>query len=110
MRILIDECLPARLRHEIAGHDVKTVKQAGWLGIKNGALLKLAADSGNFDVFLTIDQNLPRQQRVQNLPFAIFVLRAKSNRMEDIRPLIPELIQRLPEARPGQVVEIGNMA
>jgi hypothetical protein len=110
MRILIDECLPARLRHEIIGHDAKTVKQAGWLGTKNGTLLKLVADSGNFDVFLTIDKNLPRQQNVRNLPSAIYVLHAKSNRMDDIRPIMSELIRRLPEARPGHVVEIGKMS
>jgi len=108
MRILIDECLPARLRHEIPGHEARTIKQAGWLGIENGTLLKLVADSRVFDVFLTIDKNLPRQQNVQVLPFAIFLLRAKSNRMEDVRLLIPELMRRLPEARPGCVVEIGS--
>jgi hypothetical protein len=109
MRILIDECLPARLRYEIVGHQAMTVKDAGWLGIKNGALLKLIVDSGSFDVFLTMDKNLPRQQNIHTLPFAIFVLRARSNRFEDLKRLIPELIRRLPRARVGAVVEIGRL-
>lgn len=107
MRILLDECLPARLRHEIYGHDAITVKQAGWAGAKNGNLLKLISDSGRFEVFLTVDKNLPKQQNVRGLPFAVFVLRAKSNRLEDVQPLIGELIRRLSEAKPGVVIWIG---
>ena len=108
MRILLDECLPVRLRHEIPGHDVVTVKQAGWLGVKNGKLLKLITDSGAFEVFVTVDKNLPKQQNVRLLSFAIFVLRAKSNRFEDVQPLMSELVSCLPQAKPGIVFEIGG--
>ena len=59
MRILLDECLPKKLGQLLAEHQIKTVAQAGWSGIKNGELLKLA--QGEFDVFLTIDQNLVHQ-------------------------------------------------
>src|SRR5687767_8824828 len=106
MRILLDECLPVRLRREIPGHDVATVKQAGWLGVKNGKLLKLINDSGSFDVFVTVDKHLPKQQNVRALSFAIFVLRAKSNRFEDVQPLMSELVSYLPKAKPGVVIEI----
>jgi hypothetical protein len=61
MRFLLDECLPARLRRDLPGHDAQTVPLAGWAGIKNGKLLRLVADSGKFDVFLTMDKNLPHQ-------------------------------------------------
>jgi predicted nuclease of predicted toxin-antitoxin system len=103
MRILLDECLPARLRRDLPGHDVQTVPPAGWAGIKNGRLLRLIADSDDFDIFLTMDKNLPQQQQFKNLPFAIAVLRAKSNRFEDTHPLMPEVFRRLPEFQAGQV-------
>jgi len=109
MRILIDECLPARLRGEIIGHDVRTVRQMSWLGAKNGKLLKLISDSSEFDVFLTMDKNLPLQQEITNLPFAIIILRAKSNRFEDTQPLISEVIRLLPKARRGHAAVVGSI-
>jgi predicted nuclease of predicted toxin-antitoxin system len=103
MRILLDECLPARLRRNLPGHDVQTVPQAGWASIKNGKLLRLIADSGKFDVFLTVDKNLPREQKIEGLPFAVVVLRAKSNRLADVVPFAPELFRRLSEFQPGYI-------
>lgn len=107
MRILLDECLPARLRRDLPGHNVTTVPQAGWASIKNGLLLWHIAASGKFDVFLTMDKNLPHQQRIRDLPFAVVVLRARSNRFEDTHPLMPEVARRLAELRPGQLYAIG---
>jgi predicted nuclease of predicted toxin-antitoxin system len=103
MRILLDECLPARLQRDLPGHEVQTVPRAGWAGIKNGALLRLIADSGKFDVFLTMDKSLPHQQPFEDLPFAVVVLRARSNRFEDTHPLMPEVFRRLAEFQPGRV-------
>ena len=103
MRILLDECVDARLRGEFPGHHVKTVPQAGWASIKNGRLLQLIADSEKFDVFLTVDKNLPHQNKTKTLPFAIVVLRTKSNSISAIRPFAPELLRRLPEFQPGYV-------
>ena len=57
MKILIDECLPRKLKFEFSDHDVKTVPEAGWASRKNGDLLRLAEI--DFDVFVTNDQNLP---------------------------------------------------
>jgi predicted nuclease of predicted toxin-antitoxin system len=103
MRILFDECLPARFRRELPGHEIQTVPQAGWASIKNGRLLRLIADSGKFDVFLTVDKNLPHQQKINELPFAVVVLRARSNNIADVRPFAPEILRRLPEFQPGHV-------
>ena len=103
MRILLDECVDARLRHELPGHEVQTVPQAGWASIGNGKLLGLVAASGKFDVFLTVDKNLPHQNKTKTLPFAIVVLRTKSNSISAIRPFAPELLRRLPEFQPGYV-------
>jgi hypothetical protein len=87
----------------LLGHDVQTVPQAGWASIKNGKLLRLIAASGKFDVFLTVDKNLPREQKIEGLPFAVVVLRSKSNRLADVVPFAPELMRRLTEFQPGQV-------
>jgi hypothetical protein len=77
MRVLLDECLPKDFAREIPGHAVKTVPQAGWASVKNGKLLRLIAESGKFEAFLTVGKNLPRQQKTQSLPFAVVVLLAK---------------------------------
>ena len=103
MRILLDECLPARFRRELPGHETQTVPQAGWAGIKNGRLLRLIADSGKFDVFLTVDKKLPRQQKIGRLSFAVVVLDAKSNNIADVRPFAGEILLRLAEFNPGHV-------
>lgn len=57
MKILLDECVPAQVRHAFAGHDTITVQEQGWTGIKNGALLA-AAESAGFDLFIVADKNL----------------------------------------------------
>jgi len=106
MRILLDECLPKDFARELGDHAVNTVPQAGWSSVKNGALLRLIADSGKFDVFVTVDKNLPHQQKCDGLPFAIVVIRAKSNRLADIRPFAPELLRRLGEIQPGRAYVI----
>jgi len=62
VRVLLDECLPRRLKRELVGHDVKTAPELGWASKKNGELLALAAPE--FDVFLTSDRNLSHQLNV----------------------------------------------
>ena len=87
MKVLLDECVDWRLSRDIIGHEVKTVRQMGWATIKNGELLALAAE--HFDVFVTVDRNLSFQQDLDSLSIAVIVLRAKTNRLAELRPLIP---------------------
>jgi len=108
MRILLDECLLARLRRDLSGREVHTVPHMGWAGVENGRLLRLISACSQFDVFLTIDKNLPQQQRIKDLPFAVVVLRAKSNRFEDTHPLMPEVFRRLPEFQPGHIYVLAR--
>lgn len=103
MRILLDECLPKDLAKQLPGQSVKSVQQAGWASISNGKLLRLIAESGAFDIFLTVDKRLPQQNKTAGLPLAIILLRAKSNRMKDIFCFAPEILQRMNEFQPGQV-------
>jgi len=105
MRVLLDESLPRRLARLIPGHDVRTVKQMGWAGMRNGPLLRLA--SQEFNVFVTADQNLGFQQNLADLPIAVIVLAAATNRLESLRPLLPDLLTVLPAAKPGQLLRIG---
>jgi hypothetical protein len=106
MRVLLDECLPERLGKELAPHDVKTVKQAGLAGRKDGALLLGAV--GRFDVFLTVDRSLEWQQQVRSLSIAFVVLRARSNSLLSLRPLVPDVLRAMEFVAPGQVIRIGR--
>ena len=108
MRLLLDECLPKDLAREFPSHTVQTVPQAGWASISNGKLLRLITASGKFDVFVTVDKNLPRQQKIQDLPFAIVVLRALSNRLVHVRPFAPEILRRLSEFQAGHVYVLSG--
>lgn len=105
MRIILDECLPRRLGLELTGHLVSTVSQAGWAGISNGNLLSRIA--GNYDVFLTVDKNLPAQQQTTALPFGVVVLRAPSNRLDDLRPLVSKILGALDNLKPGTVALVS---
>ncbi len=105
MKILLDECLPKKLKHEFAAHEIKTVPEMGWAGKKNGELLKLM--TGVFEVFVTSDQNLSYQQRLDDLPIAIIVLCAVSNRLNDLQALMPEVIKTLEQVKIGDFIEVG---
>lgn len=93
MKILLDECAPQRLQTLIAGHEVITVPDAGWAGIKNGELLEKAA--ALFDLFLTVDRNLAFQQDSSSLPIPVVVLKSTSTKFRDLAPLVPRLLQLL---------------
>jgi hypothetical protein len=107
VRILIDESLPRELAGELDLPAVTRVAEAGWSGLTNGALLRRAETAG-FDVFLTADQNLPYQQNVAASGLAVIVLKARRNRIEDLRPLIPGIRQALRLISPGQVIRLGT--
>jgi predicted nuclease of predicted toxin-antitoxin system len=97
VRVLLDECLPRRLKRELVGHDVKTTPEMGWASKRNGELLALAVS--RFDVFLTADRNLSYQQDLAGLDIAVIVLAAGGNRLDDLRPLVPQLLEMLPTAK-----------
>ena len=96
MRVLLDECVPHRLKRELVGHEVKTAPEMGWASKRNGELLALAV--GHFEIFLTADRNLSYQQDLSAFDIAIVVLVAHSNRLEELRTLVPRLLEVLPTA------------
>jgi hypothetical protein len=107
MRILLDECVPKRLKREFPGHDVHTVADMGWSGVKNGELLKRVVVD-QFEVFVTVDQNLRFQQNLQATKFAVLVLIASTNRAADLLPLMPNANAALATIRAGDLVEIRS--
>jgi predicted nuclease of predicted toxin-antitoxin system len=105
MRVLLDEQLPLDLSLELHGHAVDTVASRGWAGIKNGELLDRMR--GQYDVLVTMDRGIEFQQQIGVLPFGIVVVRARSNRMEDLRPLVPSVIAAIGAIKPGLVRRVG---
>lgn len=106
MRLLLDECVPKRLKRELPGHEVKTVQDMDWAGIKNGALLKLA--DGQFDAFLTVDQGIEYQQNLAGLTISVVVMLAASNDVDDLRPLLPGVERALADLRAGEISRVGG--
>jgi predicted nuclease of predicted toxin-antitoxin system len=105
MRILIDECMDERFRNALPGHDCQTARYAGFAGLKNGELLA-AAETAGFDVFLTVDQGIEYQQNLITGKLAIIILRAKSNRLNDLLPLVPICLARFKSLEPGKIIRV----
>jgi predicted nuclease of predicted toxin-antitoxin system len=106
LRVVLDECVPPALARLLPGHTVVTVLSLGAAGMKNGELLTFLA--GRCDVFLTVDANMPFQQRLADRPFAVAILRAERTAIEYLEPLVPELLVALPSLQPGQLCFFGE--
>jgi hypothetical protein len=105
MKVLLDENLPHDLRHLLVGHDVFTVAYLGWCGTVNGALLRRAADAG-FDLLLTLDNGVQYQQNARTLPVAVVIVSAASSDIDDLRPLVPAVLDTLCNLRPRAVTRV----
>lgn len=90
MRLLLDENLPKRLKLDFPEHEIYTVRDREWNGIKNGELLKLLIQN-NFDALLTFDKNLQHQQSFVKYAITVFVLSAKINSYEELIKLTPKI-------------------
>ena len=104
MRVWLDECVHAGIRKAGAGHSVSTVPQVGWSGIENGRLLTLIG--GNFDVFVTVDQNLRHQQNLAGLLFAIVFVSVPDNTLAAYVPLFYLMLRKVDASRPGDIALI----
>lgn len=100
MRLLLDESLPRRLGRLIAGHHVTTVVEMGWSGLTNGRLLAVAQH--DFDSLVTVDRSLVNQQNLSNFNIAVLVVHASTNRIEDLAPLVPRILETLATLQPGR--------
>lgn len=108
MRILLDESLPRSLARQLEGHDVSTVRDRRWLGLRNGVLLRAAADAG-FEVLITGDRSMPYQQNIRKTGISVLVLTGVRNRFDDLRYLVTQIQSVLPLLKPGDAVEIGPL-
>src|SRR5258708_4839736 len=101
MRILFDECVNPRLRLAFPGDEVKTFAEMGWRALTNGALMKKAAS--RFDVFVTLDQNLPFENQTGKYALGIIVLVTKFSHLAAYRPQFAEIRDLAMQTKPGQV-------
>ena len=104
MRLLLDESVPSRLRRSLPEHEVRTVVEAGWSGVKNGKLLALGAVE--YDALITVDKNLQYQQNLATLPVAVILLDAASNELHVLLPLVPDLKAALLSLKPRSFIAI----
>ena len=105
MRVLLDENLPVDLAAELGDHEVATITGLGWQGIKNSELLHRAQES--FEVLITMDRNLEFQQNIGLFELSVLLVLAHSNRMVHLRSLVPEMLEAIEAARPGELQKIG---
>ena len=105
MRVVLDSCVPRRLGNRLVGHEVRTAPEMGWGDLDDGPLLDVMADQ--FDALVTVDKSLRYQQNLTTRSFGVAVLRAKTNRLEDLLPLFSELLEVLKRISAGEVIEIG---
>jgi len=101
---VLDNCVPRTILRRLPGLGAKAVRDFGWASVDDGPLLDRLEDVG--DAFEAIEQNLPFQQRLHDRPFGTIVLCARTNRLIDLLPLIPQLLATIPVVRPGQVMEL----
>jgi predicted nuclease of predicted toxin-antitoxin system len=106
MKVLLDECLPRKLKNSLRGHECYTVPAIGLAGKKNGELLSVA-ESLDFEVFLTMDKGIAYEQSLAGRRVAVIIVRAKSNRLADLLPHVSECLAVIGWIQPGQVVRIG---
>jgi predicted nuclease of predicted toxin-antitoxin system len=108
IKILLDECLPKKLKYRIEELDpdffVNTVPEMGWAGAKDGTLLTKAEK--DFDVFITSDRNLSFQQSIEDTEIQVLLLIASTNIYEDLLPLVEKLEPVIKDYESGQFRKI----
>ena len=108
MKLLLDENLPKRLKLDLSSHQVFTVIEMGWNGIKNGELISLMI-SQSFDALLTFDKNLQHQQNFEKYPICVFILIAKNNTYSELTTLSKMILYQLENPNmPAGPVLISN--
>ena len=104
MRILLDECVPARLKNAFLGHAVQSVTQTGWRTSKDGPLLSFA--QGRFDVFVTVDRKLELQNDLSKFKLGFIIARVPNNRLDGFEPIFDQLQAAAEKIRPGEVLHV----
>jgi predicted nuclease of predicted toxin-antitoxin system len=105
MKVLLDECVTRYLKRDFTGHEVLTVEEAGFKGLKNGQLLQAA--SNQWDILVTVDQNLEYQQSLKTLTVAVIVLKARRSTYPILKPLMPQVLITLEKIKPGEIIVVS---
>ncbi len=105
MRGLLDEQLPLDLGAALQGHSVDTVAGRGWTGITNGELLRRMG--GEYDALVTMDRGIEFQRNLTTFAVGVLLIRAPSNRMVHLQPLVSAILDALPMLTPGRLHRIG---
>lgn len=106
MRVLLDECVPRPLKRDLSEHSVSTVMEMKWKGLENGELLAVIREAG-FEAFVTVDQNLVYQQNLRAAGIRVIVLVARTNKLQDLQPLVPSLRDALIRLQPGEMIRLS---
>ena len=108
MKILLDECVTKRLKPFLRQHKVYTVREMGWTGVKNGALLTKCV-ANDFDLILTIDKNILHQQNLAKYQIALVVLDSLTSKVEELKTFVPILNERISEIKSGNVLVLRKL-
>lgn len=108
MKVLLDECVTRKLKSRLPNHEVHTVSDVQWNGLKNGLLMSAAIGEG-FDVLLTIDRNLEFQQNLKKHNIIVAVFEVKRNNVNLYEPLVPVFEAQLPTFVKGTVYRIREI-
>ena len=106
MRLLFDECVPEPLRKRFVGHEVATVEETGFKGLKNGALLRAAAR--DFKVLVTVNRGFEYQQNLQTLPISVLLLRGRTNDIDELELVIPDALEALKSISDREFIKISK--
>jgi hypothetical protein len=98
--MLLDECVPRPLLRDLTGHDAHHVVGSGWSSKRNGELLKLMV-AEHFEALFTVDRNLPFQQNLRASGIAVVIAVARTNRVKELRPLMPKVLDALRSVNAG---------
>jgi predicted nuclease of predicted toxin-antitoxin system len=105
MKVLLDECVPERLRGHLKGHEIHSVRYAGLSGSKNGELLRLAEEAG-YDVLLTVDHGIPYQNSVTGRGIAVIVLRAPGYDIDTLKQMTNAVVSALITISTGEIITL----
>lgn len=98
-KVLLDECLPHKLRLALTAHEVTTVSYAGLDGLTNGTLLRAAEEAG-FEVFATVGKGLSHQQNLASRKIAVVALSGQT--WDVIGAHVAMISAEIDAARPGR--------
>ena len=100
MRVMLDHCTPAPIRHHLPDHQVSTAALMSWQRHQNGDLIA-AAEAAGFDTFLTADQSIPYQVNMQSRNIAIVVV--TSNHGPSVIAQAQVISDAIHNTEPGQI-------